>query len=714
MGAVRLRRAAACRLAGCLLTVLAGVCHADGAKLPEGLADEDPAAANQARRQLEHAVLHATRPGAGEEARALAEALLARVHSLDAGPAPPLEPPEEIAPGLFGLFDALAEMAAPRLAHQQFVRRLEVLRRDLLRWYGLVAQPDQAAALRPFLAEPGLAPTAAMALARIPGSKATHVLAEALPNAAPSLAILIIEGLAKGAGADSTLLWAARSMSGQTRWAAMNALAALGQAPRHYLDEAEAGRLQDAPRYAGILLRAAQALAGRGETARAERLYLEVNEARARPHHLRGAIGSLVRLNSESAVRLALAHAGAPGMHSAALRALVCTDFPGVEQVLARAYASTGMATRAAILMALAQRGAPQLEPLLAAAALAEEAELRFLAARLDNAAPDPADTWETAFLGPQWLRTEALRTFMDAAHAAAIAGRADDAASRFFAMLEAPAPARIHREAVESLGGLGRLDDLEALMPYRREPDLAETVWVAQARICASHAADSREKLFEFLESAPLPAAAVASEALQGLGEDLPHAAHRRGFLTDWKLLGPVPLDAALLNALPAQTAAADPPPVVSMEGVELAWSETGATGVPAVVDLSAALGPYTGVAAYGFARAVAGQWILAELRVGSSDGCQVWLNGARVLDAPGPRPFQPDENAVSIALRPGVNRVLIRTLQQRGDWRYCVRIMNRRGEPLDLTALRAPDDGTSGVGIDADALRTTTEGLP
>ncbi len=362
----------------------------------------------------------------------------------------------------------------------------------------------------------------------------------------------------------------------------------------------------------------------------------------------------------------------------------------------------------------LAERGSPQLEPLLEQAAGSEDAGLRFLAARLRGMAPDPADTMETAFTGTRWLRGEALRAFMDGAHAEAIAGDTAAAAARFFAILDTPAPPEVRVEAVEGLGALGRPQDVEALLPYRDDPDLTDAVWAAQARVCAAHAGTHRDTLAALAREAPLHAAAIASEALAGLGEEVTVMARARGFLTDWLVLGPAPPGAEALEAIPEQTAAADPPARLVLEGVEFGWSEVRAGGVPATVELGTVLGAYTGVAAFGFARFFASAWTPAELRVGSSDGCEVWLNGAQVLRAEGPREFQPDDNRAPIVLRPGVNRLLIKVLQQRGAWRYCVRIMDRRGEAVDVTALAPPDDGAGGVGLGPEMVRAIPGELP
>ncbi|MBP7050401.1 MAG: HEAT repeat domain-containing protein [Phycisphaerae bacterium] len=70
------------------------------------------------------------------------------------------------------------------------------------------------------------------------------------------------------------------------------------------------------------------------------------------------------------------------------------------------------------------------------------------------------------------------------------------------------------------------------------------------------------------------------------------------------------------------------------------------------------------------------------ARLEVGSDDGVKIWLNGQVVHANNAERAVQPGEDKVDVTLKEGANSVLVKLVQNAGQWAMCLRF-------------RAPDGG-------------------
>jgi hypothetical protein len=82
------------------------------------------------------------------------------------------------------------------------------------------------------------------------------------------------------------------------------------------------------------------------------------------------------------------------------------------------------------------------------------------------------------------------------------------------------------------------------------------------------------------------------------------------------------------------------------------------------------------------------AAAWVLspddrtATLLLGSDDGVRVWINGALVHTNPSYRAAEPDLDRMTVGLKKGWNRVLLKVLQGAGGWGYYVRFSDPAGE--------------------------------
>lgn len=74
------------------------------------------------------------------------------------------------------------------------------------------------------------------------------------------------------------------------------------------------------------------------------------------------------------------------------------------------------------------------------------------------------------------------------------------------------------------------------------------------------------------------------------------------------------------------------------------------------------------------------------ARLLVGSDDGIVIWLNGRRIHTAAETRGLTPGQDKIDIQLKPGTNTLMLKVLQDAGEWAFCVGVRTAEGQPLEL----------------------------
>jgi hypothetical protein len=118
-------------------------------------------------------------------------------------------------------------------------------------------------------------------------------------------------------------------------------------------------------------------------------------------------------------------------------------------------------------------------------------------------------------------------------------------------------------------------------------------------------------------------------------------------------------------------------------------------------VIDISEALGGADNAVAYLRARLWSAQAQQATLRLGSDDGVKVWFNGALVHSHNAFRGVTPDQDRVPVALREGLNDLLLKVTNGGGDWGAIVRFVGEGNRPLrnlnELSPQFAAENGSS-----------------
>lgn len=97
------------------------------------------------------------------------------------------------------------------------------------------------------------------------------------------------------------------------------------------------------------------------------------------------------------------------------------------------------------------------------------------------------------------------------------------------------------------------------------------------------------------------------------------------------------------------------------------------------------------------------------AVMKIGSSDGIKVWLNGRLIHVLRRARFWTMDEDTVPVKLRAGGNHLLVKVDQLGGDWGFSVRLLDENKDPLRSVAVELTGKATRRdiVGMLASAIQ-------
>jgi hypothetical protein len=76
-------------------------------------------------------------------------------------------------------------------------------------------------------------------------------------------------------------------------------------------------------------------------------------------------------------------------------------------------------------------------------------------------------------------------------------------------------------------------------------------------------------------------------------------------------------------------------------------------------------------------------------KMKTGSDDQAKVYLNGKEVFKHAEARPLEKDEDTTEVTLKKGVNVLVVKVVNEKVDWSFCVRFLDKDDKPLkDLKA--------------------------
>jgi hypothetical protein len=107
-------------------------------------------------------------------------------------------------------------------------------------------------------------------------------------------------------------------------------------------------------------------------------------------------------------------------------------------------------------------------------------------------------------------------------------------------------------------------------------------------------------------------------------------------------------------------------------------------------LLDFNGLLGAVTeDCVAYAVTYVVAPEEMAVKMKTGSDDQAKVYLNGKEVFKMPEARAADKDQDTTDVTLRKGVNVLVVKVVNEKMDFSFCVRFTDKDDKPLTkLTA--------------------------
>ncbi len=136
----------------------------------------------------------------------------------------------------------------------------------------------------------------------------------------------------------------------------------------------------------------------------------------------------------------------------------------------------------------------------------------------------------------------------------------------------------------------------------------------------------------------------------------------------------------------------------VIKFKGGSAHWVKY--EGRDSLINLDDNISKKSFVAAYAYTEIVSEFDGLSLLALGSNDGGRLWFNGEQVWDCPEARGFVPDDDFIPVAVRKGLNTILLKIEERGNKWEFGTRFiplnLNEFVNSTDLFQVNTDKDGT------------------
>lgn len=226
------------------------------------------------------------------------------------------------------------------------------------------------------------------------------------------------------------------------------------------------------------------------------------------------------------------------------------------------------------------------------------------------------------------------------------------------------------------------------ALSTANLKPVAIEALASVAGALAANKENDKAVEAAKLLQSAGAPVEALVRVAAS-LGDAAPpEFANILGIVRKWQVTGPFEWksDAAWNTAFVGEPNV-DSTKAITAGGKSLAWKSVIAGGPIGLVDLMGALGQADRVFGYGYTVVEVAEECDGQIRVGSDDGNQIWLNGKKVFENRVDRGSAMDQDKVDVHFVKGRNTILAKISQGGGGWNFCLRLTKPDGAGIAFT---------------------------
>lgn len=178
---------------------------------------------------------------------------------------------------------------------------------------------------------------------------------------------------------------------------------------------------------------------------------------------------------------------------------------------------------------------------------------------------------------------------------------------------------------------------------------------------------------------------------ALGGAAADEKSGVNDEGFVQKWLVLAHIPLPDGqgggeavdkeqVKDEAKLKPKAGDK---VKAGDKELTWKEHACKDH--LLDFNGVLGAVTeDCVAYAVAYVVAPEDMAVKMKTGSDDQAKVYLNGKEVFKMPDARALDKDQDTTEVTLKKGVNVLVVKVVNEKFDFSFCVRFTDKDDKPL------------------------------
>ncbi len=156
-------------------------------------------------------------------------------------------------------------------------------------------------------------------------------------------------------------------------------------------------------------------------------------------------------------------------------------------------------------------------------------------------------------------------------------------------------------------------------------------------------------------------------------------------GTQKSWSLIGPFDNEAnrGLTTAFPPEREF-DPAKFYRGKTEPVHWFAYADWTPRGSVDFTRIFRPKDNVCAYALSAVRSPMRQKVFIRLGTNDGCILWVNGKRVFTQPKPGRAILDKDIVPVTLKKGENRILLKVCQGGAGWGFYFRVTDERGQPI------------------------------
>jgi HEAT repeat protein len=231
--------------------------------------------------------------------------------------------------------------------------------------------------------------------------------------------------------------------------------------------------------------------------------------------------------------------------------------------------------------------------------------------------------------------------------------------------------------------------DLVKAALQSEALKDSATNAIISVAGAVAAEDKDRAKEAIDLVRSANASPEALVqlAQRLQGAGVPADFA-NLLGFVKTWYLIGPFDWKSdADWAATFVNEPNVDPNATISAGGKSLAWKTVTTPDPLGMIELLGNVAQCDRAFAYAYAEIDVPEDADAQLRLGSDDGNQVWLNGKMVWENRIDRGAALDQDIVDVHLTKGLNRILVKISQGAGGWNFNLRVAHPNGAGLEFT---------------------------